>query len=122
MRTPHSTNNSKLIINLFFVLFSLFFFYILHLFRFTKENMNVYMYLYNHRSKNSPWPKWTGVLHGDEINYIFGEALNPSKEYSPEEREFSRRMMRYWSNFAKYGSVFSTIFFHVLTCQIISTN
>lgn len=68
--------------------------------------MNVYMYLYTHRSKSSPWPKWTGVLHGDEINYIFGEAINPNKDYTPEEREFSRRMMRYWTNFARYGSVF----------------
>lgn len=68
------------------------------------------MYLYNHRSKSSPWPKWTGVLHGDEINYIFGEALNPNKDYTAEEREFGRRMMRYWTNFARYGSVQHTFF------------
>lgn len=42
-------------------------------------------------------------MHGDEINYIFGEALNPAFDYTEEEKLFSRRMMRYWTNFAKYG-------------------
>lgn len=72
-------------------------------FRYAKENLSVYMYLYNHRSKSNPWPKWTGVMHADEINYVFGEVLNPALDYTPEERQFSRRIMRYWSNFAKYG-------------------
>lgn len=83
--------------------------------------MNVYMYLYNHRSKSSPWPKWTGVLHGDEINYIFGEALNPNKDYTAEEREFGRRMMRYWTNFARYGSVQHT-FFSLFICVAVSAS
>lgn len=65
------------------------------------------MYLYNHRSKSNPWPKWTGVMHADEINYVFGEVLNPSLDYTPEERQFAKRIMRYWTNFAKYGSVFT---------------
>lgn len=63
----------------------------------------MYMYLYSHRSRSNPWPRWTGVMHGDEINYIFGEALNPNLDYTEEEKVFSRRMMRYWTNFAKYG-------------------
>lgn len=63
------------------------------------------MYLYSHRSKSNPWPKWTGVMHADEINYVFGEALNPKLQYTDEERDFSRRIMRYWTNFARYGSV-----------------
>ncbi|XP_055301945.1 acetylcholinesterase-like isoform X2 [Sitodiplosis mosellana] len=72
--------------------------------RYAKENLSVYMYLYNHRSKSNPWPKWTGVMHADEINYVFGEALNPSLDYMPEERQFSKRIMRYWSNFARFGN------------------
>lgn len=61
------------------------------------------MYLYSHRSKSSPWPKWSGVLHADEINYVFGQALNPALDYTPEERQFSKRIMRYWANFARFG-------------------
>lgn len=63
------------------------------------------MYLYTHRSKSNPWPRWTGVMHGDEISYIFGEPLNQKYNYTGDEREFSRKIMRYWANFAKYGYV-----------------
>lgn len=66
------------------------------------------MYLYSHRSKGNPWPKWTGVMHGDEISYVFGEPLNPNLEYTEEEKNLSRRIMRYWSNFARYGWVESS--------------
>lgn len=68
------------------------------------------MYYYNHRSKSNPWPKWTGVMHADEINYVFGEALNPALDYTPEERQFSKRIMRYWANFARYGFVYAIEF------------
>uniref|UniRef100_A0A6B2E559 Acetylcholinesterase n=2 Tax=Larroussius TaxID=59268 RepID=A0A6B2E559_9DIPT len=72
--------------------------------RYAEEGNNVYMYLYTHRTKANPWPRWTGVMHGDEINYVFGEPLNPSYTYTDEEKEFSRRIMRYWVNFAKTGN------------------
>lgn len=72
-------------------------------FRYAKENLTVYMYYYTHRSSTHLWPKWTGVLHADEINFVFGEALNPAADYKPEERQFSKRIMRYWTNFARYG-------------------
>ncbi|KAI8430318.1 hypothetical protein MSG28_000626 [Choristoneura fumiferana] len=72
--------------------------------RYAETGNNVYTYYYKHRSKNNPWPSWTGVMHADEINYVFGEPLNPGKNYSPEEVEFSKRMMRYWANFAKTGN------------------
>lgn len=52
---------------------------------------------------NNPWPRWTGVMHADEISYIFGEPLDPSKGYTTEEVNLSKRMMRYWANFAKTG-------------------
>lgn len=86
--------------------------------RFAKENLNVYMYLYNHRSKNNPWPKWTGVMHADEINYVFGEALNPKLNYTPEERSFSRRIIRFWTNFARYGSVLYSIHHTIIYFEI----
>ncbi|XP_061505291.1 acetylcholinesterase isoform X3 [Anopheles gambiae] len=71
--------------------------------RYAEEGNNVYMYLYTHRSKGNPWPRWTGVMHGDEINYVFGEPLNPTLGYTEDEKDFSRKIMRYWSNFAKTG-------------------
>lgn len=71
--------------------------------RYAETGNNVYMYYYKHRSAVSPWPSWAGVIHGDEINFVFGEPLNPGKNYAPQEAELSRRIMRYWANFAKTG-------------------
>ncbi|XP_047105948.1 acetylcholinesterase-like [Schistocerca piceifrons] len=71
--------------------------------RYAETGNNVYMYYFKHRSAGNPWPSWTGVMHGDEINYVFGEPLDPRKGYTPHEVELSRRMMRYWANFAKTG-------------------
>jgi len=42
-------------------------------------------------------------MHADEINYVFGEPLDPSKGYTADEKRLSQRMMRYWANFAKTG-------------------
>ncbi|XP_040580554.1 LOW QUALITY PROTEIN: acetylcholinesterase [Lepeophtheirus salmonis] len=65
---------------------------------------NVYMYYFTERSSTSPWPTWSGVLHGDEIAFVFGEALNKSKNYDKSEIALSKRMMGYWANFAKTGN------------------
>jgi carboxylesterase type B len=44
-------------------------------------------------------------LISDEIMFVFGEPLNAtdSKLYKYEEIQLARRIMGYWSNFAKYG-------------------
>eukprot|EP00095_Tigriopus_kingsejongensis_P010296 maker-scaffold148_size310697-snap-gene-0.17 protein:Tk10296 transcript:maker-scaffold148_size310697-snap-gene-0.17-mRNA-1 annotation:"acetylcholinesterase 1" len=69
------------------------------------ENFNdVYQYYFDHRASNHPWPDWTGVLHGDEIAFIFGEPLNENLDYTEEEKTFSRDIMTYWANFAKTGT------------------
>lgn len=44
-----------------------------------------------------------GVLHGDEIEYFFGQPLNQSLQYVQKERELSRRMMNTVLEFAKTG-------------------
>lgn len=71
--------------------------------RYAETGNSVYMYLFTHRSQGNPWPSWTGVMHGDEINYVFGEPLDPAKNYHSQEIELSKRMMNYWANFAKTG-------------------
>ncbi|XP_029672946.1 acetylcholinesterase-like [Formica exsecta] len=71
--------------------------------RYADTGNTVYMYYFKHRSVNNPWPRWTGVMHADEISYIFGEPLDPSKHFTNEEIHLSKRMMRYWANFAKSG-------------------
>lgn len=62
-----------------------------------------YLYHFLHRSSQTPWPQWMGTLHGYEIEFAFGIPLNASLNYTRDEMELGRKMMRYWSNFAKTG-------------------
>ncbi|XP_065315726.1 acetylcholinesterase-like isoform X2 [Gordionus sp. m RMFG-2023] len=68
------------------------------------EGSPVYMYQFAHRSSQNPWPIWMGVMHGDEISYVFGEPFKKDGDFLEEERDLSRRMMRYWTNFAATGN------------------
>lgn len=74
-------------------------------YNYANKGNNVYMYYFTHRSKSHHWPKWMGVLHGDEIAYIFGQPLNPKlkNNYTEAERDLSRKIMTFWANFAKTG-------------------
>jgi acetylcholinesterase len=74
---------------------------------------------FTHRATQQSWPAWMvclfvdfislfflfqGVLHGYEINFIFGEPYNTKRfNYTKEEQELSSRFMRYWANFARTG-------------------
>lgn len=60
---------------------------------------------HHHRYRGHPWPEWMGVLHGDEIMFIFGETLKPKSNFSHADKRLSARMMTYWTNFAKTGFV-----------------
>ncbi|XP_026549820.1 acetylcholinesterase [Notechis scutatus] len=71
---------------------------------YAKRNNKVYAYLFDHRASNLLWPPWMGVPHGYEIEFVFGLPLNDSLNYTPQEKELSRRMMRYWVNFARTGN------------------
>lgn len=68
-----------------------------------KKSTRNFLYQYLHRSSKTPWPEWMGVLHGYEIEFAYGIPLNKSLNYTEEEIELSRRMMKYWANFAKTG-------------------
>lgn len=46
-----------------------------------------------------------GVLHADEINFIFGEPLRYGYDvhYANPDIELSERMLAFWVNFALTG-------------------
>ena len=69
---------------------------------YARARQNVYAYYFTERFGSNPWPKWMGVLHADEIMFIFGEPLRKDG-YSFEEVQLSKKMMNYWANFAKTG-------------------
>ncbi|KAK6011304.1 hypothetical protein OSTOST_23619, partial [Ostertagia ostertagi] len=65
----------------------------------------VYIYYFDQPSSANPWPKWTGVMHGYEIEYVFGVPIyNESAKYTKREQVLSEKIIQYWSSFATTGS------------------
>ncbi|KAH9379223.1 hypothetical protein HPB48_017695 [Haemaphysalis longicornis] len=69
----------------------------------SQAKARVYQYLFGRRSSKNPWPKWMGVIHGEEISFEFAEPLNTSLEYDEVDKNLSGIIMQYWSNFSKTG-------------------
>uniref|UniRef100_A0A0L8G7V6 Carboxylic ester hydrolase n=1 Tax=Octopus bimaculoides TaxID=37653 RepID=A0A0L8G7V6_OCTBM len=63
----------------------------------------VYMYSFEFRSSVNPWPKWAGVMHGYEIEFLFAQALS-GKNYSKEENLVTKRTTSFFTNFSKSGN------------------
>ncbi|CAF95208.1 unnamed protein product, partial [Tetraodon nigroviridis] len=63
-----------------------------------------FLYYFQHRSSTNPWPEWMGVMHGYEIEFVFGLPLNASLGYTEEEVNMSKRFMKYWATFARTGN------------------
>ena len=69
----------------------------------TKTN-NIYKYLFDVRNPMNTWPKWSGVKHGDELDYLFGRPiLSNNESFTDEHVEVSSFMIEAWSNFVKFG-------------------
>ena len=65
----------------------------------------VYKYSFEVRNPLSSWPAWSGIKHGDELDYLFGRPLlTNSKLFSNEHKQISIFMIEAWSNFSKYGN------------------
>ncbi|KAL7668482.1 hypothetical protein ACOME3_009184 [Neoechinorhynchus agilis] len=75
----------------------------------SNQGSPVFFYFFSHclsyRGRSvEAWPKWMGVLHADEILFIFGDPFSSNiRHYTDEEIRLSRSLMRYWTNFAKSG-------------------
>ena len=72
------------------------------------KDVNVYFYFryfYGEQSSQDEWPKWSGVKHGDELEFSFGIPLANPKQYDVDEIGLARDILTYWINFVKNGSV-----------------
>jgi len=69
-----------------------------------ENNQQIFEYKFSWQLSKDKWPRWSGVKQGDEVQFIFGEPLNHPEDYLIEEKELSKLMMTYWTNFAKSGS------------------
>lgn len=64
----------------------------------------VYGYYFTHRSSLIPLAKWLGVPHALELLYLSGYPFKNELIFTEEDRTLAKRMIRYWSNFAKSGN------------------
>ncbi|KAJ3591150.1 hypothetical protein NHX12_009097 [Muraenolepis orangiensis] len=72
--------------------------------RYSQRGGKAFVYLFDHRSSANPWPAWMGVMHGYEIEFVFGMPLDASLNYTQREVNMSRTIMKHWANFARTGS------------------
>ena len=70
-----------------------------------KKNKLLYWTAYRCRVvTRGAWGSWMGVKHGDEMEFTFGHPLsNTDHNYTEAERDLSRKMMKYFTDFAKTG-------------------
>ncbi|XP_064606295.1 neuroligin-2-like [Liolophura sinensis] len=71
----------------------------------SQKNVSVYVYTFEHRSKEHPLDKWLGVPHGDDLFYVFGAPLVGHKlyNYTDEDKRVSEMIMTIWGNYVKHG-------------------
>nr|XP_058151210.1 cholinesterase isoform X2 [Dasypus novemcinctus] len=72
--------------------------------KFSELGNDAFFYYFEHRSSKLPWPEWMGVMHGYEIEFVFGLPLERRLNYTKTEEILSRSIMKCWANFAKYGN------------------
>ena len=69
---------------------------------FSKTN-SVFMYSYEQLTRHSSIPIDYGVMHGNELPFVFGLPII-DKTYTKDERALSIQMINYWTNFVKNGN------------------
>lgn len=69
------------------------------------RNRTAYMYHFNVRPmKGRMYPWVRSAMHTEEIQFMMGYPFSQKAKYNHAERKLSIRMMKYWSNFARYGA------------------
>ena len=69
----------------------------------SSEQARVYRYSYDYRSSQASKDPAYGVIHGEEAKIWFAISLDPSLKYQDDEKRFSLQLVKYWTNFVKYG-------------------
>ncbi|XP_023206735.1 acetylcholinesterase-like isoform X1 [Xiphophorus maculatus] len=72
--------------------------------RYAERGGKTFLYFFDQMSSPNPWPKWAGVMHGYEIDYVFGNPLNESRKFTSDEMTVSKRIMQHFGDFARTGN------------------
>ena len=66
--------------------------------------VSYFRYKFSVRSPSDPWPTWSGVRHGSELEYVFGRPIaDPASGFGVKDASISRFIIESWSNFIKSG-------------------
>ncbi|GAB6023500.1 hypothetical protein CHUAL_008278 [Chamberlinius hualienensis] len=69
------------------------------------EGSSVYRYEFAHKPTFSHYPEFVGAAQGDEVLFVFGLVdENSGIDKVAVEMKLARKMMKMWSNFAKFGN------------------
>ncbi|KAL1784287.1 liver carboxylesterase-like isoform 1, partial [Sigmodon hispidus] len=74
---------------------------------FQRSHAPVYFYEFQHQPSfiRHIRPSHVKSDHGDHVSFVFGSFLYGMKvDFTEEEKLLSRRMMKYWANFARHGN------------------
>ncbi|XP_038168430.1 acylcarnitine hydrolase-like isoform X1 [Arvicola amphibius] len=74
---------------------------------FQRSHAPVYFYEFQHQPTflKSFRPPYVKADHGDEVTFVFGSFFFGMKlDLTEEEELLNRRMMKYWTNFARHGN------------------
>ncbi|XP_077423118.1 cholinesterase-like [Vanacampus margaritifer] len=72
--------------------------------RYSQQGGRSFLYFFDHQSSINPWPAWMGVLHGYEIEFVFGMPLNVTWGYTKTEVNMTKKFLKHWANFARTGN------------------
>ena len=70
----------------------------------------IYVYSFDHPQPEDPKNPTKdefgakGAIHSAELPYMFGQVEFSTKPMKKEDYELAERMVKYWTNFAKYGN------------------
>ena len=64
---------------------------------------HVYFYELTYKSKLYSYRTDSDVIHGSELPFVFGQPLLTPEDNNWEDIEFSRQVMKLWTDFVKYG-------------------
>uniref|UniRef100_A0A8C0W5Z9 Carboxylic ester hydrolase n=1 Tax=Castor canadensis TaxID=51338 RepID=A0A8C0W5Z9_CASCN len=73
---------------------------------FQRSHAPVYFYEFQHQPSlfKDIRPPHVKADHGNEASFVFGYFLNSKIDFTEEENLLSRRIMKYWANFARNGN------------------
>ena len=70
---------------------------------------SVYFYEFDHSSEHTD-PQWLDSYHALELDYVFGSpysgyniAVDDLRTHREEDKKLSKKVMKLWTDFAKYG-------------------